>query len=546
MSAQSGGDTFYPGGGRHATESTGMTGATPTWESAAFAPAPSVAPPMPGHAPLPSHAFAPAPSLVPTLPVPAGVPVLAPPPLTPAATPAVAPGHPTGPGVPQVVRGVRARGRGSLRGDIAVTVGGIGLGAALGIGVASVKDGLALPGGTMLALGTLTALAGTYLCLVLLLLISRLPWLEREVGHDRMLKLHRQVAPYSLVLIAAHVVFTTISYGQAEERSFVGQLVQIVLHSAWMMPAAAAFVMMMGLGVISYRKIRQRMRYETWWVAHLYFYLAVALSFMHQIVLGQMFVAHPVQKWFWTALYVAVFGSILVCRFGIPLATSRRHELHVVSVVPEAHGVVSVYVGGRDLDLLRARGGQFFQWRFMTRHWWWQAHPYSLSASPNDSWLRVTVKDLGDQSASLLRELKPGTRVLAEGPYGVFTAAARHGERVTMFAAGVGITPIRAVLDDMPSSTDVTLVYRVSQVQGAPLRSEIDALAAEHGWRVHYLEGSRTQFPLGPELLVNVAPGISRSDVYVCGPDSFTHDIVAAAKRLGVPDKRIHHEAFSF
>ena len=39
---------------------------------------------------------------------------------------------------------------------------------------------------------------------------------------------------------------------------------------------------MMGLGVMSYRKIRQRMKYETWWVAHLYFYVAVALAFGHQ------------------------------------------------------------------------------------------------------------------------------------------------------------------------------------------------------------------------------------------------------------------------
>ena len=53
-----------------------------------------------------------------------------------------------------------------------------------------------------------------------------------------------------------------------------------------MLPAATAFVLMMGLGVISYRGIRNRMKYETWWVAHLYFYIAVALSFGHQVALG--------------------------------------------------------------------------------------------------------------------------------------------------------------------------------------------------------------------------------------------------------------------
>jgi predicted ferric reductase len=446
---------------------------------------------------------------------------------------------------PHIVRGVQARGRSTRRGDISVTIAGIGLGIAAGIGALSVKDGLELPGGVMLAIGTMSALVGTYLCLVLLLLVSRLPWLEREVGHDRMVKLHRTVAPYSLLLILAHLVFTTLSYSQAAETGFLAELWNIITKSAWMVPAATAFVLMMGLGVISYRRIRERMKYETWWVAHLYFYVAIALSFGHQVALGPMFVAHPAQRYFWTALYIFVGVTILMSRFILPISRSLHHDLRIAAIVPESDGVVSVYVSGKDLDLIKARGGQFFQWRFVTREWWWQAHPYSLSASPNSSWLRVTVKNLGDQSG-MLSKLHVGTRVLAEGPYGVFTAAARHGERITAFAAGVGITPVRAVLEDLPAGTDVTLVYRCSKAVGAPLRTEVDELAAAHGWRVHYLEGSRHVHPLTAQTITQIAPGIGASDVFVCGPDSFTDAIVDAARKAGVPDRRIHHEAFSF
>ena len=178
---------------------------------------------------------------------------------------------------PEVKHGVAARGRSTRRGDIAVTIGGIGLGISIGIGVYQVKGGLDLPGGKMLALGTITALVGTYLALMLILVVARVPWLEREVGHDRMIKLHRTLAPYSLFLILAHVIFTTISYAQAEEHTLVGQLWSLITKSAWMMPATAAFVLMMSLGVMSYRRIRDKMRYETWWVAHLYFYIAIAL-----------------------------------------------------------------------------------------------------------------------------------------------------------------------------------------------------------------------------------------------------------------------------
>jgi predicted ferric reductase len=443
--------------------------------------------------------------------------------------------------------GLAARGRSTRRGDAAIGVAGLGLGASIAIGIHSVQSGLDLPGGMLLAAGTVAALAGTYLCLMLLMLISRLPWLEREMGHDRMVSLHRTVAPYSLVLIAAHVVLTTLSYASAAQTGIVAELWQIVFHSAWMIPATIGFVGMIALGVMSARAIRSRMKYETWWLTHLLFYVAVALSFGHQIALGPMFAGaeHTNARYFWSGLYILVAATIVLVRIVLPLATSLKHQLKVEDVVVETDGVVSVYVSGVDLDLLKARGGQFFQWRFLTREWWWQAHPYSLSAAPNAAWLRITVKDLGDQSARLA-ELRPGTRVMVEGPYGVFTAAHRHGERVTALAAGVGITPIRALLEDLPHDSDVTVVYRVADETDAPLRAEIESLVFGRGWTLYYLTGPRSQYPINAANLVALAPHFAESDVYVCGPDAFTRDVCEAAREAGVADERIHHEAFSF
>ncbi|HEV7203266.1 MAG TPA: ferredoxin reductase family protein [Jatrophihabitans sp.] len=446
---------------------------------------------------------------------------------------------------PPARTGLAARGRSTRRGDGVLLIGGLGLGAGVGLGVLSVKAGIAAPGGKLLAAGTLSALAGTYLCLVLLLLISRVPWLEREIGHDRMVLLHRKVAPYSLVLILGHVVFTTLSYAQAASRGVVAEAWHLVTHSRWMLPATAAFGLMAALGVMSVRAIRRRMRYETWWVAHLYFYIAVALSFGHQVVLGPMFVGHASVRNFWAGLYVVVAATIAYSRVLRPLTTSLRHRLRVAAIVPESDGVLSVYLSGTDLDLLKARGGQFFQWRFLTREWWWQAHPYSLSASPNPAWLRITVKDLGDQS-SLLHRLHPGTRVWAEGPYGVFTASARHGETVTAIAAGVGITPIRAVLDDLPHDTAVTVLYRVAKTAAAPLRDELERLVGDRGWTLHYLDGARERHPITAEHLTSLAPDLARSDVYVCGPDAFTGAVRRAVVDAGVDARRVHHEAFSF
>ena len=191
------------------------------------------------------------------------------------------------------------------------------------------------------------------------------------------------------------------------------------------------------------------------------------------------------------------------------------------------------------------RGGQFFQWRFFTRDLWWHAHPYSLSAMPQPPFIRLTVKGLGDQSRAVSR-LKPGTRVFIEGPYGTFTRHARSTERVTLIGAGVGITPLRALLEDLPASVDVTVVVRASAPKDIVHRQELVDLVEERGGRLHEVVGSRHKARLDARSLRRLVPDIGRSDVYVCGPKSFNEALIATMSRLGVPRSRIHEEVFSF
>ena len=187
------------------------------------------------------------------------------------------------------------------------------------------------------------------------------------------------------------------------------------------------------------------------------------------------------------------------------------------------------------LDRLNARAGQFFSWRFLTRDRWWEAHPFSLSAAPDGRRLRITVKDLGDYTAAL-RAIPPGTRVIAEGPFGAFTTAARRRPRVALIAGGVGITPIRALLEDMPGGPgDIAVVYRALRAEDVILREELDELALRRGAEVHYVVGDhRGSEMLSPEHLLALVPDIAARDVYVCGPPAMTEATRASLDRSGV------------
>jgi predicted ferric reductase len=391
------------------------------------------------------------------------------------------------------------------------------------------------------------ALIGTYFALLGILLVSRIPWVERGVGHDRLITWHRKLGPWSLYLIGFHVLLITVGYAGQFQEKILGEFINILTTFNWMWAALAGFIFMITAGVTSYKKARAKLSYEAWWTIHVSTYLAIALSFMHQILNGPMFISHPLNKAFWIFLYSAMVFCIVYWRIALPTYRSFRHGLKVEKIVIEGPNMVSVIMRGRDLDKLGAQGGQFFGWRFIAKGHALASHPYSLSAAPTAHYLRITVKDLGDHSRSLA-DLKPGTRVFMEGPYGAFTAGRASRKHVVLIGGGVGITPIRALMEEFRAGVQLDVIFRASKAEDLVLREEMDYLAAksEGSIRIHYLVGSRKNHPMDAKSLKELVPRFADSDIYICGPAPLVEAVHAAAKELGVPKNRFHDEAFAF
>jgi ferredoxin-NADP reductase/DMSO/TMAO reductase YedYZ heme-binding membrane subunit len=423
---------------------------------------------------------------------------------------------------------------------------GIGLIVTAGLAVGSEsRSALGAPGEALIALGRLSGLLAAYAMLLLVLLVARLPPLERVVGHPRLVYWHRRIAPWPLVLVAAHGVFITAGYAQQAHSGLLRELWVLLTTYPGVLAGTVGFLMLVAAGVTSYRRARARLAYETWWAVHLYTYLALGLAFSHQVATGAPFVGHTLARAWWTALWLGGAGAVIAYRVVAPLARSLRHRLKVAEVTSDAPGVVSVVLEGRALDRLGALGGQFVQLRVLKRGLWWQAHPYSVSAMPTRDRLRVTLRADGDYGAALARA-KPGTRVAIEGPYGAFTKHALSSRRVLLAGAGVGITPLRALLEDLPRGTDVIVLARASSERDLVLRDELRELVGRRGGHLHELVGTREDVPLHSGELRRLVPDLPSRDVYVCGPDGFTDAIRTATRAGGVPRERIHDEAFAF
>jgi predicted ferric reductase len=424
----------------------------------------------------------------------------------------------------------------------------------VGGGLQGLAEGAA---GAMTSTGRLTGLLASDLLLVQVLLMARIPAVERSYGQDELARRHRLVGFTSFNLMVVHIVLITAGYAATSTTNALVELWRLVVDYPGMLLALAGSLLLVLVTVTSIRKARKKLRYESWHLLHLYAYLGVGLALPHQLWTGADFLSSPAATIYWWSLWAAALGAILVWRVGVPLRRTLTHRLRVTRVVREGPGVVSIWMRGRNLHRLPVAAGQFFTWRFLDGPGWTRGHPYSLSAAPTHDTLRITVKDLGDGSARLAA-MRPGTRVLIEGPYGRLHAGTRTRRKVTLLASGIGVTPLRAVLEELDQAPgDVTLVYRARGPHDLVHKAELDALAARTGARVFYVLGRRvpgrdswlpqTAAHLGDaEALLQLVPDVAGHDVYLCGAESWMDAAKAAALGAGVPARHIHEERFSW
>jgi predicted ferric reductase len=405
--------------------------------------------------------------------------------------------------------------------------------------------------GWLTGIGQLAALYGTLAVLIDLVLIARVPWIERRYGMDRLNLWHRWMGFAAVSLLVLHAVATTLGYAGTAAIGLGQQIGDFILNYPNVFASVVALGVLIGVAVTSARAARRALSYETWWFIHLYAYLAIALSFAHQFAVGTDFMSDWWARVYWASLYLATAFVLLGYRWVTPLVRSFRHRMRVVQVDNEVPGVVTIVVSGVGLDRLPAEAGQFFLLRFLRRDRWWKAMPLSLSAPPNGRTLRFTVKALGDDTAAI-QTIPVGTRVMAEGPYGAFTGALATRRKVLLVAGGIGITPLRALYEDLDREPgEVALLYRTRSKDEAVFLEELTRISRRRGFDL-FVSYSRPTGrsvggnPFAPDRLLEVVPDVADRDVFVCGSAGVVSAARSGLRHAGVPSHQIHLEKFAY
>ncbi len=333
-------------------------------------------------------------------------------------------------------------------------------------------------------------------------------------------------------------------------QSFVDQFWALLAHGiqVGMVTATIGLALFLIVTVSSIAIVRRGLRYELWYWVHLTAYAGIAFAWFHEIPTGGDIngAFHPNAETYWRVLFFGTIGVVVLFRVVVPVGSAFFYRLRVAEVVAEGPSVTSIRMTGRHVARLHPRPGQFFLWRFLTGGFWWTSHPFSLSEAPDGRSLRISAKAVGDHT-SRMGTIPVGTRVVAEGPYGAFTESVRRRQKALLIAGGIGITPVRALVETMDG--DLVVIYRVLREEDIVFGDELARIAARRDVAVSYVVGDHLSEEgrdlLSTAHLRELVPDIAERDVFLCGPPAMVAAIEGSVRRAGVSRRSLHVERFA-
>ena len=187
---------------------------------------------------------------------------------------------------------------------------------------------------------------------------------------------------------------------------------------------------------------------------------------------------------------------------------------------------------------------------------------YTVSVAPSAPQLRISVRKLGVGSSHLHDAVAVGDVIECRAPDGDFIIDTAPTHPVVMIAAGVGITPILAMIGHLVDEGErtgamrpITFFYAARTKAERGFDDELDRLSARSNGKLTIIRllqetddavigtDYEEQGILSAEVLEKYL-GFQLYDFYMCGPPGFMQAVYDALTSHGVADHRIFAEAF--
>ena len=399
----------------------------------------------------------------------------------------------------------------------------------------------------IIAISRIAGIIATAGVLLEFLVMSRAPFIEDNFSLEEINEFHRY-AGYTIVYsLIVHIVFVTVGYGALDHFSLWKQFWSFPSQFSGLLSALVGSAALLVAAAFSIKLLRKKLPYELWYFIHVIVYGSIVLTFSHQVDSGGDVSTLPWMRAYWYFLFGLLFVIVAYYRFIRHITLSLYHGFKIEKIVPEANGIYSVYISGRNIQKYNYKAGQYAHWRMLNPKLFLQNHPFSFSSIPGSDHLRFTFKTSGDFT-NKLASVPVGTRLLVDGPRGSFVTEHSFDRKVLMIAGGIGVSPFiplaKSLLED---KRDVTVLYSVVNREDVAFKEEFNQLLNTYPatFRLVNHVASETGYITEATLLKFVAEDRDEA-VYVCGPPAMTNSIIKQLKNLDFYDDQIITEQFSF
>jgi predicted ferric reductase len=369
---------------------------------------------------------------------------------------------------------------------------------------------------------------------------SRIHLLDRVFGLDAVMLFHRGMGIFATILLICHPFL--LAAGTRSLKLFG-------LHTGWQvnMGKAALLVLVLSLAfTLWFPKLK--VDYNTWRLYHKLMFVVVLLAFIHSVLIGPD-LQNRFMATYWTALFTIALLLFLWQNVGIPTFAAKRTAIS--SITQETHDTFTIELKALSGKLFDYKPGQFMFLTPAISRLPGEEHPFTISSPPNGQSITATIKKSGDFT-NRIESLKAGDEVYIQAPFGLFSIAFDSSTDLVFIAGGVGITPIRSMIEWMHNKGDgrtATLIYANKTEGDIIFRKELESF---RNLKVHHVVSrpepgwNGMKGHIGTDIIMACAADqLATADFYVCGPGPMMDHTIGALRQLNVPWNRIHMERFT-
>jgi len=381
-------------------------------------------------------------------------------------------------------------------------------------------------------------LIGATLICITFLLTTRLSIFENMFGgQDKVYRVHRLISTIAFAAILNHPIMLALT-----GISLLKSLKLYFLPGAILSYNYGIFALYLLIALI-FVTIVVNLPYHIWKITHKFMGLVLMLAFLHILTIESDVSRYlPLRIWMISLFTIAIASYLYTIYFKKFFIKTYKYNILKINIIND---VVEVLFDIKN-QKINFKPGQFIMLKFPDLGN--EAHPFTIASAPTENILRLSIKKSGDYT-NLLDKLSKDDLGIITGPYGRIYEDFAFNKDVVCIAGGIGITPFLSLFRSQQvkeSKTSKYLFYSVKDLNQAIYDHELEEISKiDPNFKYNLWITSQMGY-INAEKIAKIAKDLKNKIIYICGPEQMAFALIDQFKKLGIKNRQIKFEEFSF